>query len=139
MKILEKTFKVEPVPQGNRTVRFRWALEQGEQISKVAVPFVYVTKDHWRTAMGHATTALLEVDILPENQKQISNPNKYVWDDGQTSLMFLHFDVSKSGVSRREMNSIHPIPLVYIQAAWWAKHGGGQYAIIRLLPIVKEW
>ena len=137
MTILEQKFNVEPVPQGNRTVRFRWALEQGEQISKVVVPFVYVTKDHWRTAMGHATTALLEVDPLPENQSHISNSNKYKRIGGTYTLIFRHFDVLD--VPRREMNSIHPIPLVYIQEAWWREHGNKLFAIIRLLPIVKEW
>ena len=134
MIILEQKFNVEPVPQGNRTVRFRWALEQGEQISKVVVPFVYVTKDHWRAAMGHATTAQLLIAPFPVSATQTldSLVSAYTLTGGKHTLIFTHFDVVD--VPRREMNSIHPIPLVYIQATWWLKHGHEPNAFIRLVP-----
>ena len=136
MRILEKNFKVEPVPQGNRTVRFRWELERGEQISKVAVPFVYVRKDYWRIELLHATTVQLQIDPLPENQQQIGNPNKYVWSGGKNSFRFVHFDVFD--LPQREMIAIHPIPLVYIQAMWWQDHGAEPFAIIELIPVLPE-
>ena len=142
MKILEKNFKVEPVPQGNRTVRFRWELEQGEQISKVAVPFIYVTKDHWRTAMGHATTARLEISPLPEDPGHVSAPNKYAGIGGKATITFLHFDIwqlTDEEVDQRKLNTLHPIPLVYINANWWNENGSAApFAIIELIPVLPE-
>lgn len=136
MKILDKEFKVEPVPQGNSTVRFRWALEQGEQISKVAVPFIYVTKDHWRTQMGHAPTARLQLAPFPASATQTigSFDHAYTLIGGKHTLIFSHFSVVD--VLPREMNTVHPIPLVYIQAAWWLKHGHEPNALIRLVPVL---
>ena len=101
-------YEVEPVPQGNKTVRYRAAIQPPQQISKQPIPFVYVTKDWWQ-AQGAHYIAYLEITAAREHV------GEYVTILGKNNHKLVHMDAM--GVSPREANTFHHLPFVYMSDA----------------------
>lgn len=101
---------VEPVPQGNKTMRFRAVLAEGEKISKQPIPFVYVTKDWWH-AQGRPFHANLELTPRTETV------GEYLLMKGVANHRIVHVDVV--GLPAREANAIHYLPFIYMSGTFY--------------------